>query len=56
MNQDNDKISEASKLVKLAIEDYDAFLKLIDTFTPEKKLEAIAWLRNALKYVNKKQK
>ena len=49
------KIDEAAKLIKLAIEDYNLFLKLIDTFTPKKKAEAIPWLKNALKYVNNKQ-
>jgi hypothetical protein len=56
MNQDDKKINKAKKLIKLAIEDYDAFLKLIDTYTPEKKAEAITWLRNALKFVDKQQK
>ena len=56
MNQDDKKINNAKKLIKLAIEDYDAFLKLIDTYTPEKKAEAITWLRNALKFVDKQQK
>ncbi len=52
---DNNKIDEASKLIKLAIEDYNLFLKEINTYTPEKKAEVLSWLRNALKYVNKKQ-
>ena len=56
MNQDDKKINKAKNLIKLAIEDYDAFLKLIDTYTPEKKTEAIKWLRNALKFVDKQQK
>jgi hypothetical protein len=56
MNQDNNKINEAKKLIKLAIEDYDAFLKLINTYSPEKKAESIIWLRNALKFINKQQK
>ena len=55
MNIENSKIEEASELIKLAINDYDAFLKKINTFTPEKKEEAIQWLRNALRYVDKKQ-
>ena len=55
MNQDNKKINEAKKIIKLAIEDYDAFLKLINTYTPEKKAEEINWLRNALKFVDKQQ-
>ena len=55
MNQDDKKINKAKKLIKLAIEDYDAFLKLIDTYKPEKKAEAITWLRNALKFVDKQQ-
>ncbi|MBT3938111.1 MAG: hypothetical protein HOF44_00210 [Pelagibacterales bacterium] len=55
MNQDNRKINEAKKINKLAIEDYDAFLKLINTYTPEKKTEVINWLRNALKFVDKQQ-
>ena len=55
MNKENSKIEEASELIKLAIEDYDAFLKLINTYTPEKKAEAINWLRNALKFVDKQQ-
>ena len=49
----NSRIDEASELIKLAINDYDAFLKKINTFTPEKKEEAILWLRNALRYVDK---
>ena len=53
MNIENSKIEEASELIKLAINDYDAFLKKINTFTPEKKEEAIGWLRNALKYIDK---
>ena len=56
MNQDDKKINKKKKLIKLAIEDYDAFLKLIDTYTPEKKAEAITWLRNTLKFVDKQQK
>ena len=55
MNIENSKIEEASELIKLAINDYDAFLNKINTFTPEKKEEAIQWLRNALRYVDKKQ-
>ena len=55
MNQDDKKINKAKKIIKLAIEDYDAFLKLIDTYAPEKKAEAITWLRNALKFVDKEQ-
>jgi len=41
MEEDIKKINDAKKLIKLAIEDYDAFLKLINTYTPEKKTEAI---------------
>ena len=52
---DNNKIDEASKLIQLAIKDYNLFLKEINTYTPEKKAEALSWLRNALRYVNKKQ-
>ena len=55
MKQDNEKINEAKKIIQLAIEDYDAFLKLINTYTPEKKTEVINWLRNALKFVDKQQ-
>jgi len=54
MNIENSKIEEASELIKLAINDYDAFLKKVNTFTPKKKEEAIGWLRNALKYIDKK--
>jgi len=53
MDIKNSRIDEASELIKLAINDYDAFLKKINTFTPEKKEEAILWLRNALRYVDK---
>ena len=53
---ENSKIEEASELIKLAINDYDAFLKKINTFTPKKKEEAIRWLRNALKYIDKQKK
>ena len=53
---DNEKIEEASRLIQLAIKDYDLFLKEINTYTPEKKAEALSWLRNALKYVSHKQK
>ena len=53
MDIKNSRIDEASELIKLAINDYDAFLKKINTFTPEKKKEAILWLRNALRYVDK---
>ena len=53
---DNEKIDEASRLIQLAIKDYDLFLKEINTYTPEKKAEALSWLRNALKYVSQKQK
>ena len=56
MQQDNEKINEAKKIIQLAIEDYDAFLKLINTYTPEKKAETINWLRNALKFIDKQQK
>ena len=52
---DNKKIDEATKLINLAINDYDLFLKEINNYNPEKKAEALSWLRNALKYVNKKQ-
>ena len=53
---DNKKIDKATKLINLAIKDYDLFLKEINTYTPEKKAEALSWLRNALKYVNNEQK
>ena len=56
MKIENSKIEEVTELIKLAINDYDAFLKKINTFTPEKTEEAIKWLRNALKYIAKKQK
>jgi len=52
----NKKIDEASRLIQLAINDYDLFLKEINTYNPEKKAEALNWLRNALRYVSKKQK
>ena len=55
MNIDKNKIDEATELIKLAINDYDSFLKKIDSFPPEKKAEAISWLRNALRYVDKKK-
>ena len=56
MNIKSSKIEEASKLIKLAINDYDAFLKKVNSFTPEKKEEAIQWLRNALRYIDKNKK
>ena len=34
MNIKNSKIEEATELIKLAINDYDAFLKKINTFSP----------------------
>ena len=52
MDIENSKIEEASELIKLAINDYDAFLNKINTFTPKKKEEAIGWLRNALRYID----
>ena len=55
MDIENSKIEEASELIKLAINDYDAFLKKINTFNPKKKEEAIRWLRNALKYIDKQK-
>ena len=55
INIDKNKINEATELIKLAINDYDSFLKKIDSFPPEKKAEAISWLRNALRYVDKKK-
>ena len=55
MNKENTKIEEAAELIKLAINDYDSFLKKINTFTPEKKEEAIRWLRNALRYIDKQK-
>jgi hypothetical protein len=55
MNIDKNKIDEATELIKLAINDYDSFLKKIDSFPSEKKAEAIFWLRNALRYVDKKK-
>jgi len=55
MDIENSKIEEASELIKLAINDYDSFLKKINTFTPEKKVEAIRWLRNTLKYIDKEK-
>ena len=55
MNIDKNKIDEATELIKLAINDYDSFLKKIDSFDREKKAEAISWLRNALRYVDKNQ-
>jgi len=54
MNIENSKIEEATELIKLAINDYDAFLKKINTFSPKKKEEAIRWLRNTLRYIDKK--
>ena len=56
INIKSSKIEEASKLIKLAINDYDAFLKKVNSFTPEKKEEAIQWLRNALRYIDKNKK
>ena len=53
---DSKKIDEASRLINLAIKDYDLFLTEISTYSPEKKTEALTWLRNALKYINNKQK
>ncbi len=53
---DNKKIDEATRLINLAINDYDLFLKEISNYSPEKKAEALSWLRNALQYVNKKQR
>ena len=53
MKIENSKIEEVTELIKLAINDYDAFLKKINTFTPKKKEEAIQWLRNALRYIDK---
>ena len=55
INIDKNKINEATELIKLAINDYDSFLKKIDSFAPEKKVEAISWLRNALRYVETNQ-
>ena len=55
MKIENSKIEEVTELIKLAINDYDTFLKKINTFTPEKKEEAIKWLRNALRYIDKQQ-
>tara|TARA_B100001559_G_scaffold118891_1_gene100128 strand:+ start:379 stop:552 length:174 start_codon:yes stop_codon:yes gene_type:complete len=52
---DNNKIDEASKLIQLAIKDYDLFLKEVNTYTPEKKAEALSWLRNTLRYINDKK-
>jgi hypothetical protein len=51
---DNKKIDEASKLINLAIKDYDLFLTEINSYSPEKKMEALSWLRNALRYINNK--
>jgi len=51
---DDKKVDDASRLINLAIKNYDLFLKEINTYTPEKKTEALSWLRNALKYVNNK--
>ena len=36
MNIENPKIEEATELIKLAINDYDAFLKKINTFKSQK--------------------
>jgi len=55
MHTDKNKIDEATELIKLAINDYNSFLKKIDIFAPEKKVQAISWLRNALRYVDKNQ-
>ena len=52
---DNNKIDEASKLIQLAIKDYDLLLKEVNTYTPEKKAEALSWLRNTLRYINDKK-
>ena len=49
-------IDEASRLINLAIKDYDLFLTEINTYSPEKKTEVLTWLRNTLKYINNKQK
>ena len=53
---DDNKIDEATRLINLAIKDYNLFLTEINTYSPEKKTEALTWLRNALKYINNKQK
>ena len=51
---DNKKVDEASRLLNLAIKDYDLFLQEINTYSTENKREALSWLRNALKYINNK--
>ena len=51
---DYKKIDEASKLINLAIKDYDLFLTEINSYSPEKKMEALSWLRNTLRYINNK--
>ena len=53
---DDKKIDEATRLINLAIKDYNLFLTEINTYSPEKKTEALTWLRNNLKNNNNKQK
>ena len=45
----------AIKYIKLAINDYDKFLTEIKKLPKEKQKEILKWLRNALKYVDKKK-
>jgi len=53
---DDKKIDKATRLINLAIKDYNLFLTEINTYSPEKKTETLTWLRNALKYINNNQK
>ena len=49
-------IDSAIKYINLAIEDYDKFLVEIKKLPTEKQNEILNWLRNAIKYVDKKNK
>jgi len=48
-------IDLAIKYIKLAINDYDKFLTKIKKLPKEEQKEILKWLRNTLKYVDKKK-
>ena len=56
MKDDEKNIDLATKYINLAIKDYNKFLIEINKLSQKDKNKVLKWLRNALKYVDKKTK
>jgi len=54
MANNEKNIDLAIKYIKLAINDYNKFLREIKTLPEEEQKNILKWLRNALKYIDKK--